>query len=92
MTTRAGPENIPGQYTYADGFRYYPTLWFMVDIEFIGYSHNTFYPPHISLSCVAVKLNVEQVGKLQFNKSDVNKANYNKNKEDKSEQDKDSEL
>ena len=67
-TLRPGPENIDGQFAFEDGTRYYPTLWILADVQFVGYSYNTRYPPHISLACVAVKLSVEKVEKLKESK------------------------
>ena len=57
--------------------RYYPTLWILADIDFkyieidgvkSDFKFNTRYPPHISLACVAVQLDVDKVGKLEQNK------------------------
>jgi len=64
---RPFPQNIPGQYTDNKGFRYYPTLWILADIQFVDFKFATKYPPHISLSCIAVQLNVNKVEKLKMN-------------------------
>lgn len=70
------PQNIQGQYTNNDGMRYYPTLWILADIDFkyiemndvkSDFKFNTRYPPHISLACVAVQLDVNKVGQLENN-------------------------
>ena len=68
------PQNIQGQYTNKDGLRYYPTLWILADIEFkyieidgikSNFEFKTRYPPHVSLACVAVQLDVNKVQKLE---------------------------
>lgn len=64
-SVRKSPQNIPGQYTNNKGLRYYPTLWILADIEFVNFKFATRYPPHISLSCIAVQLNVNKVEKLE---------------------------
>ena len=86
------PQNIEGQYTNNNGMRYYPTLWILADIKFgyieidgikTDFKFNTRYPPHISLACVAVQLNVERVGKLENDIMNNNNNNNNQRKEDK---------
>eukprot|EP01084_Bolivina_argentea_P080923 146546_1 len=58
------PQNIEGQSTN-NGLRYYPTLWVIADIDFTDFKFKTRYPPHISLACIAVQLNVNQVAKFE---------------------------
>eukprot|EP01083_Nonionella_stella_P016313 45567_1 len=67
LTLRKGPQNIEGQFTNDEGWRFYPTLWIIADIEFIDFEFATGYPPHISLACVAVQLNVDKVAQLELN-------------------------
>ena len=66
-TFREIPTNLPGQYT-KNGMRYYPTLWILAEIQFNDFQFETKYPPHISLACVAVQLNVDKVEKLNEDK------------------------
>ena len=72
---RKTPQNIEGQYTNNDGLRYYPTLWIIAGIEFIDFEYVTKYSPHISLACVAVQLNVNNVAKFEINQFDNNDTN-----------------
>jgi len=60
------PKNLPGQVTDKYGYRYYPTHWIFIDIEFIDFKFKTKYTPHISLASIATKLNVNNVDKYQY--------------------------
>jgi len=60
---RTAPQNLPGQFTDSEGMRFYPTLWVLAQIDFIDFVSPTgVYPPHISLACVAVQLEEDEVG------------------------------
>ena len=61
-TQRPRPQNIPGQYTDTDGMRYYPTRWILANVDFVGFEYIPRYPAHVSICCIAVQLNVDQVG------------------------------
>ena len=65
-TFREIPMNLQGQHS-KNGMRYYPTLWIMADVQFIDLNIDTEYPPHISLACVAVQLDMDKVEKLSMN-------------------------
>ena len=79
-TFREIPMNLAGQYS-KNGMRYYPTLWIMADVQFIDLNIDTEYPPHISLACVAVQLDMDKVENLT--KNNDNDKNDNEAKEQK---------
>jgi len=58
---RPYPQNIAGQHTNADGLRFYPTRWIFVKVNFVDFEFEPRYPPHISVGCVAVQLDVNRV-------------------------------
>jgi hypothetical protein len=62
---RPKPRNLPGQFTDADGMRFYPTLWVLAQVEFINFDAPTKDPPHISLACVAVHLEEDKVDEFE---------------------------
>jgi len=67
LSLRKCPQNIPGQYTNDEGLRYYPTLWVVADIDFIDFEFPKLpHPPHISIACIAVQLDVEKVHKFEM--------------------------
>ena len=63
---RPTPQNIPGQFTNEFNMRYYPTRWLFASISFVNFKCITRYPPHISISCIAVQLDVHQVSKFEI--------------------------
>ena len=62
---RPVPQNIPGQFTNEYNLRYYPTRWLFAEVTFIDFDFPTRYPPHISIACIAVQLNVDHVDKFE---------------------------
>eukprot|EP01083_Nonionella_stella_P262606 892789_1 len=60
---RPTPQNIPGQYTNKQNLRYYPTRWLFLEVTFNNFQFKTKYPPHISIGCIAVLLNVDHVAR-----------------------------
>ena len=66
-TQRPRPQNIPGQYTDTDRMRYYPMRWIFANVDFVGFEYIPRYPAHVSICCVAVQLNVDQVDEFTKN-------------------------
>ena len=60
-TLRRTPQNIIGQSTDTNGMRYYPMRWIFVNVNCVEFQFCPRYPPHISVCCVAVQLNVDHV-------------------------------
>jgi len=66
---RKTPQNLHGQFTNADGMRFYPTLWVLAQVDFIDFDAPTEYTPHISLACVAVELAENEVSEFELSQS-----------------------
>ena len=67
-TQRPTPQNIPGQYADSDGMRYYPMRWIFANVDFVGFEYIPRYPAHVSICCIAVQLNVDQVDEFTKNR------------------------
>lgn len=76
QTLRKCPQNIPGQGTNDEGLRYYPTLWVVANIEFIDFEFPTKHPPHISIACISVQLDVDKVHKFEMEQKINDKAKF----------------
>eukprot|EP01084_Bolivina_argentea_P271785 462538_1 len=64
---RENPKNLPGQ-EIDNGYRWYATCWFSLEIEFEDFEYKTRFPSHVSLCNVGVKLKVDDVEKWDDSK------------------------
>lgn len=80
---RPTPQNIPGQYTNEKNLRYYPTRWLFAEVTFIDFDFPTRYPPHISIACIAVLLNVDcvKIFQIEYDRLLADETKDSENKE-----------
>ena len=84
---RTAPFNIPGQYTDPNGMRYYPLQWIFANVHFEDFEYATRFPPHVSIGCIGVQLNVDQVDEFTKHR-EVHVANKEKEEKAKEEEEK----
>ena len=81
------PTHLAGQKIDNNGFCFYPTHFIFLDIKWQnGFEFETKFSPHVSIACIATKLNAQDV--IQYNEN-IKEKEKEKEKQPDTENDKD---